>query len=306
MRPRRWIPLLLATALAPSGCDEPPSHPPDAVPSAPAETTAAAADAPATASAAAAAPSEPAPTPPDVAAAPADALRTPSGLASKVLRKGTGVDKPGPKDRVHVHYTGWKKDGTRFDTTAGRGKPAELGVEGVIAGWTEGLQLMVVGEQRRFWIPTKLAYGDRPQMGAPAGDLVFDVELVAILPPPEVPEDLVKPPADAKKTPSGLTYRVLTQGSGTRHPTAKSRVRVQYAGWTKDGKLFDSSVAKGQPMTFPLEGVIQGWKEGLPLMVEGDKWRLWIPADLAYGERPTKAGVPAGDLVFDVELLAIL
>ena len=305
MRPR-WIPGLLVVALAPCACDAPSNSTVDTTASASGEAAVSAAVVTATASAEpVGAPREAPPTPDDVAAAPADALRTPSGLASKVLRKGTGKVKPAAKDRVRVHYTGWKKDGTQFDTTATRGKPAELGVEGVIPGWTEGLQLMVVGEQRRFWIPAKLAYGDRPRMGSPAGDLVFDVELVEILPPPEVPADLASPPADATKTASGLVYRVLTKGSGTRHPTTKSRVRVHYTGWTKDGRLFDSSITKGKPMTFPLDGVIAGWKEGLPLMVEGDKWRLWIPADLAYGHRPTKAGVPAGDLVFDVELLAI-
>jgi len=77
---------------------------------------------------------------------------------------------------------------------------------------------------------------------------------------------------------------------------------VHYSGWTTDGKGFDSSVARGQPATFPLDRVISGWTEGLQLMVEGEERRFWIPVELAYQGRP---GKPAGMLVFDVELLKI-
>jgi peptidylprolyl isomerase len=195
-----------------------------------------------------------------------------------------------------------------FDSSRTRGEPAEFGVSGVIKGWTEGLQLMVVGEQRRLWIPSKLAYGERPRMGAPSGDLTFDVELVSIEEgpePPVVPTDLVKPPADAKKTKSGLVYKIITKGKGGPKPKATDRVQVHYSGWTKDGNMFDSSVTRGRPASFTLDGVIKGWTEGLQLVAVGDKVRLWIPADLAYGEKPSRPGAPAGDLVFDVELLAI-
>src|SRR5690606_11260891 len=103
------------------------------------------------------------PAPPDVAAPPADAEKTASGLASKVLKPGTGTDKPGVNDTVKVHYSGWTKDGTPFDSSETRGRPATFGVTKVIKGWTEGLQLMVVGEKRRFWIPAELAYGETAQ-----------------------------------------------------------------------------------------------------------------------------------------------
>ena len=248
------------------------------------------------------------PAPPDVAAAPADATKTASGLATKVLSPGTGKDHPGANDRVKVNYTGWTKDGKSFDSTAGK-DPATFGVGEVIKGWTEGLQLMVAGEKRRFWIPAALAYGDGPSMGgAPKGDLVFDVELLDIMPapkPPEVPADVKAPPANAKKTASGLAYRVLTPGKGTKHPKDTDRVSVHYSGWTPDGKMFDSSVTRGEPATFALNHVIKGWTEGVQLMVEGEKTRFWIPSDLAYGDKPKRPGAPAGPLVFDVELLAI-
>jgi FKBP-type peptidyl-prolyl cis-trans isomerase len=116
--------------------------------------------------------------PADVAAPPADATVTESGLASKRLVAGTGTRNPEASDVVRVHYTGWQTDGTRFDTSRD-GAPVEFGLGGVIRGWTEGLQLMVEGESRRFWIPEELAYGGRP--GRPSGMLVFDVELIAIV-----------------------------------------------------------------------------------------------------------------------------
>jgi hypothetical protein len=117
--------------------------------------------------------------PPDVAAVPGDAQRTPSGLASRRLVAGDGTHSPMPTDRVRVQYSGWQTNGTRFDSSVARGKPAEFPLNGVIAGWTEGLQLMVEGEERRFWIPEELAYQGRQ---APYGMLVFDVQLLAILP----------------------------------------------------------------------------------------------------------------------------
>ena len=98
------------------------------------------------------------PAPPDVAAAPADAKKTASGLASKVITPGTGKGHPARTDLVTVNYTGWTTDGKMFDSSIARGKPATFPLDRVIAGWTEGVQLMVAGETRRFWIPEALAY----------------------------------------------------------------------------------------------------------------------------------------------------
>ncbi len=245
------------------------------------------------------------PAPEDVAAPPKDAQKTASGLVTKVLTPGKEKAHPTDNDQVKVHYTGWTKDGKMFDSSVQRGEPTQFGVTQVIPGWTEALKLMVVGEKRRLWIPGKLAYGDTPRMGAPAGDLTFDVELLEILAPPKTPEDVAKAPKNATKTASGLAYRVLTKGTGTAHPKATDRVTVHYTGWTTDGKMFDSSVVRGQPTTFGLNQVIKGWTEGVQLMVEGEKTRFWIPGELAYGDKPTRPGAPAGTLVFDVELLQI-
>jgi len=122
----------------------------------------------------------PIPPPPDVKAPPQDADKMPSGLASKVITKGTGTVHPGPSSTVTVHYTGWTTDGAMFDSSVARGTPATFPLDRVIPGWTEGLQLMVVGETRRLWIPGSLAYDNSPRPGAPKGMLVFDVELLRI------------------------------------------------------------------------------------------------------------------------------
>src|SRR5262249_22806459 len=152
----------------------------------------------------------------------------------------------------------------------------------------------------RLWIPKELAYNDRP--GRPQGMLVFDIELLDIV-TPKAPADVKAPPKDAQKTASGLASKVLKKGTGTAHPTAASVVRVDYSGWTPNGKMCDSSIVRGEPAEFPLNGVIPGWTEGLQLMVEGEKRRFWIPEALAYKGQP---GAPAGMLVFDVELHKIV
>jgi FKBP-type peptidyl-prolyl cis-trans isomerase len=121
------------------------------------------------------------------------------------------------------------------------------------------------------------------------------------LTPIPAPDDVASPASDATRTESGLFYKVLIPGSGAT-PAALDRVNVHYTGWTIDGEMFDSSVAKGTPATFGVGEVIAGWTEGLQLMQEGATHRLWIPEALAYRG---VAGRPAGMLVFDVELLAV-
>lgn len=106
-------------------------------------------------------------------------------------------------------------------------------------------------------------------------------------------------------TASGLQYEVLQQGSGTKHPNAESTVNVHYHGTLTDGTVFDSSVERGEPISFPLNRVIKGWTEGVQLMKTGDKFRFFIPADLAYGNRSAGKIPPGSVLIFDVELLAI-
>jgi FKBP-type peptidyl-prolyl cis-trans isomerase len=257
---------------------------------------------------------EPAAPPPDpkapldLNAPPADAEQLPSGLASKVLQGGAGTEHPGPQDTVKVKFSGWMTSGVKFDSSEDRGGPVDFVLSKTIQGWIEGIPRMVAGEKRRFWVPGKLAYGDeRRKFGAPYGTLVFDIELVSFRAPPappEVPADLKAPPADARRTSSGLAYRVLRPGTGKVHPRSRSTVEVHYSGWDLSGKMFDSSVARGETSTFPLNGVIRGWTEGVQLMVVGEKARFWIPSKMAYGDS-SDGTTPSGPLVFDIELIDI-
>ncbi len=239
--------------------------------------------------------------PADVSAPPPDAVTTGSGLASRTITPGTSAEKPTPTDIVTVHYTGWTTDGAVVDSSRGRSMPPMFPLNRSLLGWRECVQMMTVGETRRCWMPQALAYNGQP--GRPAGPLVFDIELLDTRRAPTVPPpDVAGPPEDARRTASGLAYKVLKPGAGTSRPAAWSRVTVHYTGWTTDGKMFDSSVARGMPQTLALSDVIRGWTEGMQLMVEGERTRFWIPQDLAYkGE----LGSPRGMLVFDIDLIQI-
>jgi len=238
--------------------------------------------------------------PPDVAAPPPDAQTTASGLASKVLTPGTGTIRPTPLDVVTAHYTGWRAGGDLITSSVLRGIPGVLAMDRVIDGLGEGLQLMVEGEKRRLWIPAVPAVEGDADSAQPA--MTFDVELLDILPSPTPPPDVAAAPDDAIRASSGLVSRVLEPGRGSDRPGGRDTVTVHYSGWTTDGEMFDSSVIRREPATFRLDEVIPGWTEGLQLMVEGEKRRLWIPESLAYRGQ---AGAPRGMLVFDVMLIAI-
>lgn len=244
----------------------------------------------------------PRPAPGDVAAAPADASKTQSGLAYKLLTRGDSDEKPRPWDRVTLWYTGWTPDGAVIADASGD-RPSVVDVGSAMPGWREALPLLAVGDSARLWIPEPLAYQGR--VGEPRGPVVFDLELVSIErqpEPPRPPAQVASAPANAKKTKSGLAYRLLRRGKGKLKPTAGDRVEVHYSAWTSDGELFDSSVLRGKPARLPLSRLIAGWAEGLQLMTVGDKALFWIPEALAY---EGKAGSPKGMLVYEVELLGI-
>jgi FKBP-type peptidyl-prolyl cis-trans isomerase len=296
-----WVVGGLGLGLGVPACDTKSEAPLAA--SAPAPVSAAPAAPPATPSAAPvasmappaqAAPAQPAPdrTPPK------EATKTKSGLVLLVLTKGTGKKHPKPTDVVRAKFTGWMPNGQAF----GPAEPSLLTMSQQPPGWAEALGQMVEGEKVRLWMTPALAYGNVP--GGPTEELVLELELLAIPEAPKAPPDVKAPPKDASKLPSGVSYKILAKGSGSEHPSATSRVTMHYTGWTKAGKMFDSSVLRGQPLSIGLNQVIPGWTQGVPMMVAGDKMRLWIPAALAYGEKPARPSDPAGDLVFDLELIS--
>jgi peptidylprolyl isomerase len=211
---------------------------------------------------------------------------------------------------VAVHYRGTLEDGTEFDNSYDRGEPFTfpLGMGKVIPGWDEGIALMQVGGKAEFIIPSELGYGENGAGGMipPNATLTFEVELVGILPGgPEAPEDVDE--EDYVTTESGLKFSDLTIGEGTS-PEAGQRVTAHYTGWLEDGTKFDSSLDRGQPLTFVLgQGqVISGWDEGIATMKVGGKRQLVVPPELAYGDRGAGGVIPPNaTLIFEVELVDV-
>lgn len=251
--------------------------------------------------------------PPDVASPPEDAIRTASGLAMTVLQAGLGGEHPSGDDCVVVRFTAWERDGSLLSTSGLHGETSTQCLTAAIPGIAQALTAMSPGEKRRVWVPEELAFvehmahhGTKKTLNAdppPRVDLTFDVELVRILKAAERPLNLKAPPRDAFKTPAGVAILVLKPGAGTKHPSPASRVTLNYTGWTANGQLFESTVTSGHPAIFFMGTTLAGWREGLPYLVAGEKARLWIPAALAYGDRPADKMVPAGDLVYDIELV---
>lgn len=241
---------------------------------------------------------KPAP-PADLHTPPADAATSSSGLITKVLVTGNGTSHPAETDFVHMRYAVWKASDASVVDYSRNNLPTFAALSKLLPGMREALLAMTPGEQVRIWIPAtlgggKIADGDR---------YVVDMELIDVVPPPMTPADVAAPPADAIRTKSGLAYKVLREGTGTEHPRRASLVRVNYSGWTTDGRMFDTSITKGEPSEFTLDAVIPGWREGLQLMTEGEVARFWIPSNLAYRN---ERGMPQGALVFDVELVKIV
>jgi peptidylprolyl isomerase len=240
--------------------------------------------------------------PADVAAPPATAQKTAKGVSFVVVKPGTGKDVLRYFDTAEYHYTGWDATGHMFDSSEVRAHTRSAQPFHEPVGLEEALTQLVVGERARFWIPGELTKGGA---SVPEGQLTYEIELVSIKPavkaPPPTPPDVAAPPKDAEKTASGVFYKVIKPGDGKSHPAATDTVTVNYTGWTVDGRMFDSSFMKGDPMPLPLGGVIKGWTDGIPTMTTGGTTRFWIPVELAYNHA---VGKPDGMLVFDVELVS--
>jgi peptidylprolyl isomerase len=246
------------------------------------------------------------PPPPDVATPPADARTFESGVATKIITPGRGVDHPSDDDCVKVRFTSWKRDGTLFSTSKMQDLPAVECLRQAMPGVAFAVKTMVAGEVLRIWVPARLAFVPREtERPPPQADLTFELELVDILSAPRAPIDLAAPPNDAVRTPSGLAFRVLRAGDGPEHPNEKSRVTIHFSGWKADGTLVDTTKMAGRPAVYSLGDVMMGWREGISRMVVGDTMRLWIPAPLAYGDAPLRRKLPRGALVYDIELLAM-
>lgn len=233
---------------------------------------------------------------------PADAIELEPGIDYVVLEPGEGQVLE--SDYVTYAMDMYLADGTPVMSSQAQGnytQPVEM-LRSMVPGVAKALTAMKVGETRRYWIEPQNLMPGYPDM---ANQLhVIDFTLLGGQSALPAPANVDAPPAEAERTASGIAYMVLEEGPAeeTAHPTVADTVTVHYTGWQTDGRMFDSSVLRDQPAEFPLGRLIAGWQEAIPLMTRGDKYRFWIPENLAYG-KSSRPGAPQGMLVFDVELI---
>ena len=260
------------------------------------------------------------------------AQKTDSGIYYIVEKEGEGAH-PTPADNITAHYHGTLLNGDVFDSSVDRGVPFKFQLGRVIKGWQEAMGMMKPGGKAKFIIPSALAYGERGAGASipPNSPLVFDIELfdpaeaakleaeaakkaeAAALEQANKDDVLIKNHLSklgidkkAKRTDSGIYYTMEKEGTG-KNPTISDKVEVHYHGTLLDGTVFDSSVDRGKTSSFPLNGVVKGWQEAIPLLKEGGKGTFYIPSGLCYGPNPRPGGKikPNSVLVFDVELFSI-
>ncbi len=234
-------------------------------------------------------------------------FQTSSGLKMtfySINKKGVFPDSG---DVVRVHYLGVFEDGKKFDSSFDRNRPLELplGQGMVIKGWEEALRYMREGDSAKVVIPPALGYGEREYGSIPANaTLVFYMKMVSIQQKPK-PYDVTG--LDTVKTESGLSYIVVKKGKG-KSAQINDKARVKYSGYFVNGDKFDSSFDHPGAETFDFiigrKQVIEGWEKGVAGMCPGEKRRLIVPYQMAYGEQGRPPVIPAmSDLIFDVELV---
>lgn len=268
------------------------------------------------------------------------ALRTEDNLYYTIEEEGDGAY-PQAGDFVQVHYTGSFLDGKKFDSSKDRDEPFifPLGQGRVIKGWDLGVPLLKVGGKGTLYVPHTLGYGPEGAGGGliPAfSPLKFEVELLKIMTKEEYETDqeaslarrreeylqaalaqlqrdkdtidayVIDKKMAVQRTRTGITYTVTQQGTGPK-PAKGQEVAVHYEGRLLDGKVFDSSYPRNQPIAFPIgEGkVIPGWDEGIALFNEGGKGTIIIPSPMAYGPRAMGDIPEHSILVFDIELVKV-
>lgn len=231
---------------------------------------------------------------------------TASGLQYCVLAPGGPGPHPKLGDRVRVQYTGWLADGNVFDSSRGRGQPAEFILGNVIPGWNEGLQLMTPGARWKLTIPPALAYGDRgqPPRIPPGATLIFEVELLEVI---AMPVFRAANPAAQKTTESGLRYETIVEGGGPA-PEAGDVFVLEYALWTSAGKLLDCSEARGAPLKGRLADMRLPFLEEAPLLLRvGARLRFEVPPALGFGDRAAGPDLPPNSTtVWELELVRVL
>ncbi|MCI0882118.1 MAG: FKBP-type peptidyl-prolyl cis-trans isomerase [Chloroflexi bacterium] len=258
----------------------------------------------------------------------------------RVFDRQTG-DGPVPtiQDLVTVRYTGWLTDGCIFDSTFTRGQDAQLLLVSLIPGWREAILTMATGTIRRVEIPSDLAYDDlgSPPTIPPNATLTFDIELVSVLTPAVAQMTATAAAASFTPTPegsagvldcnagypdtapryddvsgdqlviqeSGISVFDIAVGDGNS-PGPDDTVNVHYTGWLTDGCVFDSSYTRGQVVSFPVGGVIPGFRDAILGMSVGGHRRVEIPPERGYGDAGAGTAIPPGaTIIFDIILESI-
>jgi len=240
-----------------------------------------------------------------------------------VVRKGDGTgESPGPRDRVEVKYEGrLAQNGLIFDSSYQRGETATFPVNGVIPGWTAGLQKMKPGDMFMFFIPSAQGYGERGSgvQIPPNADLMFQVELVRVIADPWAralpwPTDA----SDIVRLSSGLEYRIVESGPADgASPGDGDAVAVNFEGRLEDpdyqigdtleekleSSLVVSTFQEGQGKEFMVSGLTPGWREVVKLMRPGDRWIVRMPAQINYGEDSADRIPPNSTVIYEIELL---
>lgn len=234
----------------------------------------------------------------------------PCGIEYTITSKGNGPLPKVGEDRVFVLYTGKLMNDTVFDASSRHGNvpfgfhPGRGGE--VIAGWDTVLKYLHAGDKAIMKLPAKYAYGATPRPGIPANsDLKFEIEVIDVIAKPVKWDCTGK---DTITTPSGLKMVMFESHPDSAMAKRGQTVFVDYSGYLLNGYMFDSSVDRGMPFSFPLGmgRVIAGWDEGIGLLHEGEKAQLIIPYQLAYGAQGRPPMIPQkATLIFDVHLIDI-
>ena len=232
---------------------------------------------------------------------------TEEGLIYEVLKEGTGPS-PGEGMLVDIEFSFWTLGGELVDSSVIRGAPWKMNVGKAREKiFNLGTLLLKEGGRNRYVVPPELAFGKsgRGALVPPNATLVFEMELMKVYVPMEVPAFSLSPNSKLTETNTGLQYEVIREGEG-ESPSMGSVVSVHYAGWLEDGTLFHNSFKKGIPTTFQLSRVIAGWTEGVQLMKPGAIYKFTIPPEIAYGDRGQPPRIPGNaTLIFHIELIEV-
>jgi len=232
-----------------------------------------------------------------------------SGLKYYDFEVGDG-DQPEAGQTAIIDFTMWREDGARVESTLEIGQPFPfpIGVGQMLEGLDEGVLTMNVGGKRQLVVPSELAFGEQgTDVVPPNTALIFEVELIVVIPVPEAADQTIVDEGDYTTIESGLKYFDIVTGEGDS-PEVGQLVVVHFTGWLTDGTKFDSTIDGGLPTTFSygMGRMISGLDEGVGSMKVGGKRQLVVPPELGLGDQDIEIVPPNSTLIFEVELMDIL